>query len=192
MTAVARALADRDVTRLVVGLPLHADGRESEMSEEARGFGTRVGAAMQRDVVWFDETLTSWEAEETVKASGKSLRDARLRGDIDRAAAVSILRSYLQALEAEARPRCPTSSRSRTPRSRRSVGNRGSRPVLRPADAPRPLMRSVSPSLAPRRRPGIRDRGRARRATLPGFERTNHRPRRPRIWLGRTSRLERW
>jgi RNase H-fold protein (predicted Holliday junction resolvase) len=74
------------------------------MSLEARAFGTRVGAAMRKDVVFFDETLTSWDAEETLKARGKNLRDARLRGDIDRAAAVSILRSYLQALEAEARP----------------------------------------------------------------------------------------
>lgn len=107
VAAVAKALLDRDVTRVVVGLPLHADGRESEMSLEARAFGTRVGAAIRRDVVYFDETLTSWDAEETLKARGKNLRDARLRGDVDRAAAVSILRSYLQALEAEARPPLP-------------------------------------------------------------------------------------
>ena len=107
LDAVARALADRDVTRLVVGLPLHADGRESEMSAEARAFGTRLGARMKKDVVWFDETLTSWDAEETLKARGKNLKDARLRGDIDRAAAVSILRSYLQALEEAARPPIP-------------------------------------------------------------------------------------
>ena len=107
VAAVANALLDRDVTRLVVGLPLHADGRESEMSLEARAFGTRVGATMRKDVVYFDETLTSWDAEETLKARGKNLRDARLRGDVDRAAAVSILRSYLQALEAAARPPLP-------------------------------------------------------------------------------------
>ncbi len=107
VAAVVKALEDRDVTRLVVGLPLHADGRESEMSAEARAFGTRVAGAMRKDVVWFDETLTSWDAEETLKAQGKNLKDARLRGDIDRAAAVSILRSYLQALEAAARPPLP-------------------------------------------------------------------------------------
>lgn len=107
VAAVAKALADRDVTRIVVGLPLHADGSESEMSAEARAFGTRLGAATRRDVVWFDETLTSWEAEETIKARGKNLRDARLSGDIDRAAAVAILRSYLQELEAAAIPPPP-------------------------------------------------------------------------------------
>lgn len=104
VAAVKKALADRDVAKVVIGLPLHADGRESEMSLEARAFGTRVGAALGREVVTFDETLTSWEAEESIKASGKRLRDARLSGDIDRAAAVAILRSYLRDLESKAPP----------------------------------------------------------------------------------------
>ena len=95
---VAKALSDRDVTRIVVGLPLHADGRESEMSAEARAFGALVGAALRLEIVPFDETLTSWEAEETLKARGKNLKDARLRGDVDRAAAIAILRSYLNSL----------------------------------------------------------------------------------------------
>ena len=107
VAAVAKAILDRDVVRVVVGLPLHADGTESEMSAEARAFGTRVGAATRKDVVYFDETLTSWDAEETLKARGRNLRDARLKGDVDRAAAVSILRSYLEAAEAAARPPLP-------------------------------------------------------------------------------------
>ena len=68
------------------------------MSEAARAFGEALGRALAREVVFLDEGLTSWEAEEDVKARGKKLRGARDRGEVDRAAARSLLRSYLDAL----------------------------------------------------------------------------------------------
>ena len=102
--AVAKALAAQGVERVVVGLPLHDDGRESEMSKEARAFGAALERALGRPVVFHDEGLTSWEAEEALKASGKRLAGARRRGDVDRAAAMSILRSYLQHSEGTSAP----------------------------------------------------------------------------------------
>ena len=54
---------------------------------------------MGKPVVYVDEGLTSWEAEEDLKAAGKRLEKARKAGDVDRAAAVSILRSYLREEE---------------------------------------------------------------------------------------------
>ena len=96
---VARVLGTEGVERIVVGLPLHDDGRESEMSREARAFGAALAEALGKPVVFHDEGLTSWEAEEAVKASGKRLREARARGDVDREAAVAILRSYLRESE---------------------------------------------------------------------------------------------
>jgi len=104
VAAVAAVLRELGVVRLVVGLPLHADGRASPMSEAARAFGDALGRALAREVVYLDEGLTSWEAEEDVKASGKRLRGARDRGEVDRAAARSILRSYLRSLEDASRP----------------------------------------------------------------------------------------
>lgn len=98
VAAVAAVLRDLGVTRVVVGLPLHMDGRPSPMSEAARAFGEALGRALAREVVFLDEGLTSWEAEEDVKARGKKLRGARDRGEVDRAAARSLLRSYLDAL----------------------------------------------------------------------------------------------
>jgi putative Holliday junction resolvase len=100
VAAVASALAaEGGVERVVVGLPLHADGRESDTSRDARRFGEALGRALGRDVAFFDEGLTSWEAEEDLKARGRGLRDARRTGEVDRAAAVAILRSYLRHLE---------------------------------------------------------------------------------------------
>lgn len=99
VAAVAGLLEERDVVKVVVGLPLHADGRPSEMSREAQGFGDALAATMGKPVVYVDEGLTSWEAEEDLKAAGKRLEKARKAGDVDRAAAVSILRSYLREEE---------------------------------------------------------------------------------------------
>jgi putative Holliday junction resolvase len=100
VAAVAAVLEARDVDRVVVGLPLHADGRESEMSREARAFGEALGRALSREVTFVDETLTSWEAEESLKARGRRLEPARRRGEVDRAAAVALLRGYLRDLDA--------------------------------------------------------------------------------------------
>ena len=75
------------------------------MSREARAFGVCLAQASGRTVEYFDEGLTSWEAEEILKARGKRLRDAQRRGDVDREAACALLRSWLQ--EQEARPLPP-------------------------------------------------------------------------------------
>jgi putative Holliday junction resolvase len=94
--AVAAVLREEGVLRVVVGLPLHADGRESESSGEARRFGAALSLVLAREVVFHDEGLTSWEAEEGLKAAGKRLKDARRSGEVDRRAAIAILRSWLQ------------------------------------------------------------------------------------------------
>ena len=99
VAAVARALEGEQAARLVVGLPLHADGRESEMSKEARTFGDALGKALGVPVAYVDEGLTSWEAEESMKGRRKSLERARRDGEIDRAVAVSLLRSYLRQVD---------------------------------------------------------------------------------------------
>ena len=92
----ATALAAEGVTRVLVGLPLHASGEESEMSAEARRFGALLAAAGGLPVAFVDETLTTWEAEEAVKARGIRLREAKKQGLLDQQAAVAMLRGWLR------------------------------------------------------------------------------------------------
>ena len=66
------------------------------MSAEARRFGAALAEASGLEIEFHDEGLTSWEAEEAVKASGARLSAARKRGDVDRGAACGLLRSWLQ------------------------------------------------------------------------------------------------
>jgi putative transcription antitermination factor YqgF len=79
----------------VVGVALREDGTDSERGAEARAFGAKVAAELGVPVDFHDEGLTTWEAEEALRERGRGLRDARRRGEVDRAAALSILRSYL-------------------------------------------------------------------------------------------------
>src|ERR1700756_714109 len=60
------------VRRIVVGLPLHMDGTESDMSAETKAFAARVERALGIPVEMVDERLSSWEAKQTVQATNSS------------------------------------------------------------------------------------------------------------------------
>ena len=77
-----------DVKQIVVGLPLHANGDESEMSREARQFG-EVFVALGFSVEYVDERYTSFEAESII---GNQRESKKL---IDKVAASIILQVYL-------------------------------------------------------------------------------------------------
>ncbi len=91
------------IRRIIVGLPLHLDGRPSEMSEETHSFALRVEKAIGIPVEMVDERLSSWEARETVaqmnpnkrsrSSSGRS--EPAKKNPIDDIAAAIILRDYL-------------------------------------------------------------------------------------------------
>ena len=55
---------------IVVGLPLHADGKDSEMTKRVRAFAATLAATIPSAELHFqDETLTSFEAQERMKNS---------------------------------------------------------------------------------------------------------------------------
>ena len=87
-------IAERGVTRIVVGLPLHMSGRSGPEAAAARAFAQALGEATGLPVDLLDERWTSREAE-------RSLRDApgrrkQSKGSVDSVAATLLLRSYLE------------------------------------------------------------------------------------------------
>ncbi len=48
---------------LVVGLPVHMDGAEQDVTRFAKRFGNRLNGRFHLPVEWVDERLTSYEAE---------------------------------------------------------------------------------------------------------------------------------
>ena len=83
-------IKDWNPDRLVVGLPLHADGTPSELSGDAMGFAGEL-ARYERPVETIDERYTSLEAGEMLKRERNAGRRGRIRKEtIDAAAAVLI------------------------------------------------------------------------------------------------------
>jgi len=91
-----QALAAREgITRFVLGLPVHLDGRESQKSAEARSFGAWLEATTGLPVTLFDERFSSREAEQALIEAGLSARQRKAR--IDKVAAQILLQAYLES-----------------------------------------------------------------------------------------------
>lgn len=108
---VAGVLAGERLARVVVGVARHADGGESEMSRESRRFGRALEEALGLPVLYADEHLTSWEAEEALRERGVPLAEARRRGLLDQEAACGLLRAFLREEEAGGPPPAPAPGR---------------------------------------------------------------------------------
>jgi len=93
-----RMAAERQVERIVVGLPLHMNSTEGEMARKVREFGERLARETGLEVLYQDERLTSFEAGERLKARGMSLKrmlEAKRQGAVDEMAAVILLEDFL-------------------------------------------------------------------------------------------------
>jgi putative Holliday junction resolvase len=95
---VAARLAGREVTRVVVGLPLNMDGSEGPAARQARAFAARLATELGVAVEMFDERLTSVEAEERLARADVGRR--RRKQAVDAVAAAVILEGWLAARRA--------------------------------------------------------------------------------------------
>jgi putative Holliday junction resolvase len=80
------------VKEVVVGLPLNMNGTESEQTEKARAFADLVREKLKLPVIFWDERLTSWEAQELLKEKSKGAQD---KAKIDKLSACLILQGYM-------------------------------------------------------------------------------------------------
>jgi putative Holliday junction resolvase len=91
-----RDLIEREeIGGLVVGLPVHTDGREGQKAAEARAFGLWLGETTGLPVVYFDERFTTAQAESALWEAGLTHRRRKERRD--RVAAQILLQTYLDA-----------------------------------------------------------------------------------------------
>jgi putative Holliday junction resolvase len=91
-TVVALA-RQHEVGTIVVGLPLHLDGRVGPQAQKILAFVAALRARTRVPVVTQDERLTTVEAEQILSTSRRS-RAAR-QTIVDQVAAVVILQEYL-------------------------------------------------------------------------------------------------
>jgi len=92
LAALCRLAEEREVVQIVVGLPIHMNGREGPEARATRAFAEDLRRETGRSVDLLDERWTSREAERALRDSGRR----RERGDVDAAAATLILRTWLE------------------------------------------------------------------------------------------------
>ncbi len=96
--AIDRLVKEWRPALMLVGLPLGADGEETDMSKAARAFGAVLNERYSKPVDFIDERLTSRAAEERfaqARAAGSARRkDA---AQLDAVAAQVICENWLQS-----------------------------------------------------------------------------------------------
>jgi len=87
-------IAERDIARVIVGLPLNMDGSEGPMAREVRAFAAALGPALKLEVELEDERLSTDEAESFLQQAG--LRPSDRKRYRDSVAAAVVLRGVLE------------------------------------------------------------------------------------------------
>jgi putative Holliday junction resolvase len=93
--AIAALIEEWRPGRCIVGLPMHADGTEHEMSRLARRFARRLEGRFRVPVLLVDERLTSRAAESRLSESG--VRAEKMQRVLDAAAAREILEAWFES-----------------------------------------------------------------------------------------------
>ena len=97
---VLDAALQRQSEAIVVGVPYLPGGEESSQTRRVRGFVQALRKEAMLPVHTVDEAFTSVEAEALLRDAG--LEPSRDRGSVDEAAAVLILRRFLESMDDDA------------------------------------------------------------------------------------------
>jgi putative holliday junction resolvase len=118
LTTIDRTSFDRDVAQLreiieqrqvqvlVVGLPYSMDGTLGSQARKVQKLAQRLATALELPLEYVDERLTSFEAEEQIKAENRS--PSRNKGLIDRKAAAIILQQWLDDRRSQSSKNLPS------------------------------------------------------------------------------------
>ena len=88
---------EKDVERVVIGLPRHMNGSVGEAAGEALAFAEKLRKLLPCEVVTWDERLTTIAANRALRDGGRKTRDSR--NVVDQVAAQMILQGYLDGLQ---------------------------------------------------------------------------------------------
>ena len=93
---IEAVVAEKQVSKIVLGLPLSLNETEGTSAQKVRAFRERLNARLPEMVIELvDERYSTVEAQQKLRALGKTTKNTR--GVIDQAAAVEILQGYLDS-----------------------------------------------------------------------------------------------
>jgi len=88
-----RMAEENEVHQILVGQPLHMNGKESRQSQRIGRFAADLKNKLEIPVLFWDERLTSFAADQHLEEMGLNWRQRREH--IDKIAAMIILQDYL-------------------------------------------------------------------------------------------------
>ncbi len=94
LAALREVIEEREVEKIVVGLPIHMDGRAGPEAEAARSFAQKLSEAVGLPVETFDERWTTREAERALRETGR--KGKKRKSVVDSVAATLLLRAWLE------------------------------------------------------------------------------------------------
>jgi putative Holliday junction resolvase len=96
LAQLERIIAERAAGALVLGWPLNMDGSEGPRCQAVRTFAERLDGALGLPILFWDERLTTFAAEEAAEQAG--LRGKKRAAMLDALAAAAVLQDLLNAL----------------------------------------------------------------------------------------------
>ena len=90
-----RLAMENEVHEIVVGQPFHMNGKDSPQSQKVARFVDELHKVLDLPVIFWDERLTSFEAEQHLEQMGLNWRQRREQ--VDKIAAMIILQNYLDS-----------------------------------------------------------------------------------------------
>lgn len=93
--ALEKIVTQRRPNQIVVGYPLHMDGKEGKRTAEVDSFVKKLEEKFQLPIIKFDERLSTRQAEQGLSHKGK--KKAKTSGQTDSRSAAIILSDYLNA-----------------------------------------------------------------------------------------------
>ncbi|HIA66602.1 TPA: Holliday junction resolvase RuvX [Candidatus Poribacteria bacterium] len=91
---LCRVVTEKDVETIVIGLPKRLNGEIGIQAEKVQGFSRRLEKNTKAKIVFWDERLTTVEAERIFQTTATN-RKKRRKKVVDQIAAVLILEGYL-------------------------------------------------------------------------------------------------
>jgi len=94
---LVKYMSEEEVEKIVFGKPTHADGNETFLMDDIRGFIGRLQKKFSTLAIDFqDESFTSFEAKNIIRMSGAKKKKRQDKELVDRVSAVIILQKYLK------------------------------------------------------------------------------------------------
>lgn len=90
---IGRLIDQEDISLLIIGLPIPLSGEEGAKAAWVRDYGAELAQQLEIEVEFWDESLSTVAAENSLRERG--IHGKKRRSQVDAVAAAFILQSYL-------------------------------------------------------------------------------------------------